>query len=184
MANPAGKNVDVGYKRPPVHSRFRKGKSGNPSGRPKSQNIGNGLAALINRPVTVTLEGAAHKVPLTEALAMSLAQRALTGNTAAAREFMKIVERVTAEQKIADEKPARAEKIVISWVDPLDCNTSLQKLGVVERIDDKWRIPTWVVEAALARNRPVEINESDRQLLANSMVDREALPALLQPVDS
>src|SRR5947209_1177345 len=31
------KNDDVGYGRPPQHTRFKKGQSGNPSGRPRSE---------------------------------------------------------------------------------------------------------------------------------------------------
>ena len=31
----AGAAYDVGYGKPPVHTRFRKGQSGNPSGRPR-----------------------------------------------------------------------------------------------------------------------------------------------------
>ena len=33
-ATPAGEHT-VGYRKPPMHSRFKKGKSGNPNGRPK-----------------------------------------------------------------------------------------------------------------------------------------------------
>ena len=169
----------IGYKRPPAHSRFVKGKSGNPNGRPKGTHVGSTLANLINQTITVTLEGIPRKMPLTEALAMSLAHRALAGNTAAAREFMKIVEKVAAEQRNAEEKPDRIEKMVISWVDPKECNTSLEKLGVIKRVEETWRIQTWAVEAALNRNR-IALNDGDRILLGNSMVDRDALEAILQ----
>jgi hypothetical protein len=169
----------IGYKRPPAHSRFVKGKSGNPKGRPKATRVGSSLANLVNQTITVTLEGIPRKMPLTEALAMSLAHRALAGNTAAAREFMRIVEKVAAEQKLAEEKPDRIEKMVISWVDPKECNTSLEKLGAIKQVEENWRIQTWVVEEALKRSR-IALNEGDMALLGNSMVDRDALQALLQ----
>jgi hypothetical protein len=172
-------NGGIGYKRPPAHSRFIKGKSGNPRGRPKGTHVGGTLASLVNQMITVTLEGIPRKMPLTEALAMSLAHRALAGNTAAAREFMKIVDKVAIAQKIAEEKPARLEKIVVSWVSPEECNTSLEKLGAIKQVEERWRIQTWVVEAALKRNR-ITLNEGDRTLLGNSMIDREALQAILQ----
>jgi hypothetical protein len=180
MANFNGAIRGIGYKRPPVHSRFVKGKSGNPKGRPKGTHVGSALANLVNQTITVTLEGTPRKMPLTEALAMSLAHRALAGNTAAAREFMKIVEKVAAEQKIAEEKPNRVEKIVVSWVSPKECNTSLEKLGAIKQVEESWRIQTWVVEAAFARNSRLELNQSDRQLLENSMIDRSALPSILK----
>ena len=169
----------VGYKRPPAHSKFVKGKSGNPKGRPKGTHVGSTLANLVNQTITVTVEGIPRKMPLTEALAMSLAHRALAGNTAAAREFMKIVEKVSSEQKNAEEKPDRIEKIEISWVSPKECNNSLEKLGAIKQVEESWRIQTWVVEAALKRSR-IALNESDKTLLGNSMVDRDALQSLLQ----
>ena len=110
---------------------------------------------------------------------MSLAHRPLAGNTAATREFMKIVEKVAAEQKIAEEKSDRVEKMVISWISPKECNASLEKLGAIKQVEESWRIQTWVVEAALKRNR-IALNEGDRALLGNSMVDRDALQAIWQ----
>src|SRR6516164_6405047 len=101
MAKLNGRSGAVGYKRPPTHSQFAKGKSGNPKGRPKGSRAGNTLADVVNRTVAMTLDGTPCKVPLTEALAMSLAQKGLAGNIAAAREFMKIAEKVEAQQKAA-----------------------------------------------------------------------------------
>ena len=171
----------IGYKRPPVHSRFVKGKSGNPQGRPKGTQVGSTLANLVNQTITVTLEGIPRKMPLTEALAMSLAHRALAGNTAAAREFMKIVDKVAEEQRIAEEKETRVKKIVVSWAEPKECNPALEKLGVIKRVEESWRIQTWVVEAAVARNSQLQFKEDDVQLLSNSMVDREAMQSILAP---
>ncbi len=180
MGNPNGRG-SIGYKRPPAHSRFAKGKSGNPKGRPKGKGVGNALANLINQHVTVTVDGAPRKMLLTEALVTSLAQRALAGNMVAAREFMKIAEKVSVEQKAIEEKSERIDGFRHVIVDPKECNVPLEKLGVIEEVADCWRIRTWVVEAAMARNRQLVLNGDDRQLLANSMVDAVALqPILLQ----
>ena len=46
----------IGYKKPPVHSRFRPGQSGNPKGRPKGAK---GFAAELEREL-------ASKIPITE----------------------------------------------------------------------------------------------------------------------
>ncbi len=178
MGSLNGENGAVGYKRPPSHSRFVKGKSGNPKGRPKSTGGRNTLADAINRPVKVTLDGIPRKMPLPEATVMALAQKALSGNTAAAREFMKIVEKVNAEQKAHEETPIIAG-ISLLKADPKECNVALRALGAIELVGDSWRIQTWVIEAALAHNQKLVLKEGDRTLLANSMVDPEALPQLL-----
>jgi hypothetical protein len=48
----------VGYKRPPLHTRFQKGQSGNPRGRPKgSKNFSTLLSEALNEPVVITEDG-------------------------------------------------------------------------------------------------------------------------------
>jgi uncharacterized protein (UPF0216 family) len=53
----------VGYKKPPLHTRFRKGRSGNPRGRPRgSKNFSTLLADALNEPVVVTEDGRRRKI--------------------------------------------------------------------------------------------------------------------------
>ena len=48
----------VGYKKPPLHTRFKKGQSGNPRGRPRgSKNFSTLLTEALNEPVVVTGDG-------------------------------------------------------------------------------------------------------------------------------
>ena len=48
----------VGYKRPPLNRRFKKGQSGNSRGRPKTRGRETlDLKAILNEPVTVTKDG-------------------------------------------------------------------------------------------------------------------------------
>ena len=53
----------VGYKKPPLHTRFRKGQSGNPRGRPRgSKNFSTLLADALNEPVVVTEDGRRRRI--------------------------------------------------------------------------------------------------------------------------
>lgn len=73
-----GKNA-VGYCSPPEHSRFKKGRSGNPKGRPKKTDDANMvLQRVLKRKVRP--KGAERPMPLSEALIWKLKEVALSGD--------------------------------------------------------------------------------------------------------
>jgi Family of unknown function (DUF5681) len=71
----------VGYGNPPKHTRFEKGKSGNPEGRPKgSRNFATVLQDELKRRVPVTEDGKRKKITKREATAKQLANKAASGD--------------------------------------------------------------------------------------------------------
>lgn len=64
----------VGYKNPPLHSRFQKGRSGNPSGRRKAtrETGQNDLDAVMSQQVNIVVDGKRVKVPARQALYQKL----------------------------------------------------------------------------------------------------------------
>ena len=56
-------DYEVGYRRPPVHTRFRKGQSGNPGGRrPRERSIGEAFSKALRGKVVVSENGERKKV--------------------------------------------------------------------------------------------------------------------------
>lgn len=79
--DPPKDDYEVGYGKPPKHTRFKKGQSGNPKGKEKgSRSLKKDLDAALNAKHTITLGGKKHK-DSTQALAMlTLSLRAASGD--------------------------------------------------------------------------------------------------------
>src|SRR5215470_1683929 len=92
------------YRKPPEHTRFKKGRSGNPRGRP-AKNLPALLAAALNEKVTVTENGKRRQVTKREAVIAQLVNKSASAELRAAKmliEMMREIERKT--------DPAPAEK--------------------------------------------------------------------------
>lgn len=154
----------VGYKRPPRHTRFRKGQSGNPRGRRKGSGVRSAAEKVLERKVMATVDGQRQKVPITEALVLQLAQKALAGDHRASREILRIADQVEAARPKPEEDQTM---VIIRWaIDPEDCNPALQKLGAIVEVDGRYKIAPWVVEAGMARMPRLE--PSDDIMIRNS----------------
>jgi hypothetical protein len=79
-AAPSG-DYEVGYKKPPKHSRYQKGRSGNPKGRrPGCKNLWTLIDAELEDPIVVKENGRTQTITKRAALAKQLVNRALSGN--------------------------------------------------------------------------------------------------------
>jgi hypothetical protein len=84
MTDGSSRDGKVGYKRPPVDTRFQKGQSGNPRGRQKGvRNFAVDVKRSLEIPVTLKDQGRAKRVSTQEALILRLREKALKGDTRA-----------------------------------------------------------------------------------------------------
>lgn len=72
---------DVGYKKPPKHTRFKTGQSGNPKGRPRgAKNFDTALSKELSSQVEIHEHGRRRKISKREAIAKQLVTKAAAGD--------------------------------------------------------------------------------------------------------
>jgi hypothetical protein len=88
-----GDPYDVGYARPPQHTRFKRGLSGNPFGRPpKKPDFYTELTRVLHDTVTIIVEGEPQQVTVQQALLFRLRDQALRGEVWAGKLLQKVVD--------------------------------------------------------------------------------------------
>ena len=81
MPSDQQRDYEVGYGKPPRHTRFTKGQSGNPRGRPPgAKNLKTLLSEALNEPVIVTENGGRRKVTKRQAIVTQLVNRSATAD--------------------------------------------------------------------------------------------------------
>ena len=81
----------VGYKKPPRHSRFQPGQSGNPRGRQKGvRNLATDVKRTLEVPVRLNDQGKARRVSSQEAALLRLMEKALMGDLRALAQFLEL----------------------------------------------------------------------------------------------
>jgi len=104
-------DCSVGYGKPPVHSQFKAGESGNPKGRPKgAENRTTILSKMLNERVVVTDKGKRKSWTMEEAIYKQQVNKAASGDHRAAQlvlgEIREIEARISATptgREIVDE---------------------------------------------------------------------------------
>jgi hypothetical protein len=95
----------VGYKKPPLHTRFKKGQSGNPSGRRRgARNLPTALLEAIDRRVEVEEDGRRRKRSKRDLGADRLADKFARGDPYAIRLLLGLV--LDLQRRLPPEPPA------------------------------------------------------------------------------
>ena len=159
------KQEKVGFGKPPTSSRFKKGKSGNPRGRPKNRYREIPYDAVLGQMVTIREEGREQRVTAAEAFLLQLTQKGLAGDSAAARASLEAIETARAAR---GGNTDQIEVIVLKSVGN-GASSILDDLGVtvLKYPSDENRVRRelnpWIVEAALKRFGNTHLTEIEQR---------------------
>ena len=95
----------VGYGKPPESGKFKKGVSGNPSGRPKkTPEIGSAVMRELESPLRITVNGKEIVIKKREGVAKQLVNKSLSGHLASTRMVLVLqqqgLERAAEQQRL------------------------------------------------------------------------------------
>ncbi len=115
---------EVGYGKPPKDTRFKKGRSGNPRGRPKSsKNVETMLRETLLRPITISENGKRKTITALEAFFRRTLKSSLEGDSRASDKLLKLLpilqaalEREAAEAEVVAAEAARDDRPVLAML--------------------------------------------------------------------
>jgi uncharacterized protein DUF5681 len=104
-----GRSYDVGYGKPPHHTRFQKGQSGNPGGRPRGSGTERVTQLALDeayREVAIDEDGEARMMPAIQAVIRAQLAFAAKGNGPAQRAVLKMVQEIETERAAVEAEEA------------------------------------------------------------------------------
>jgi hypothetical protein len=118
---------DVGYGKPPKHTRFRKGLSGNPRGRPKgTRNFGTVFNSALQEKVGINENGKRRTITKLAAACKQLVNKAASGDLQAMRQLTPLLALAEVENIAARDKADLSEsdkKIMAGLLDRIQKST-------------------------------------------------------------
>ncbi|MGN3973663.1 DUF5681 domain-containing protein [Tsuneonella sp. SYSU-LHT278] len=150
-------------------TRFVKGRSGNPAGRPKKRRPHvSAFDIVFDKTLTVTQGGKERELTIEEALELQTYQAALKGSKMAIRKVLKMIEKREVALAKMSPAPVRSMRVVHEYSSD-NLRDALLILGIAEH-DPKWsektdqslRIATWATQAGLSR--PGRRKYTDREV--------------------
>jgi len=141
----------VGRGKPPLHTRFKKGQSGNPRG-PRPKNLPALLVAALDEPVVVTTEGESRRITKREAVVAQLVDKSAGADWRATKMMLDILQDIekragaapppevspltAADAEVVENLLARLRRIELSKIHHRDSETTEESQDPINCFSD------------------------------------------------
>jgi hypothetical protein len=161
MKTKGKQDQNVGFGQPPRSTRFKKGRSGNPQGRPprtaRDGDILELLRSALNENVTVAENGERKKITKAEAMVKQLVNKGASGDARAIQMLLTALRSIEARLDSAESE--RAEEVQVQM-------TMLERLTIEEQRELRRLV-------AKAQGEPVESDAASKEAAAPSAAAEE-----------
>lgn len=136
-------------------TRFQRGQSGNPKGRPRKQRRPNVSAfeIILDKTLVITQNGKQREASVEEALQQQTLKDALAGKRMAIRKVLKMIDK--REEALQKKSPPPRHKIEMKQHHDADnANEAMRILDIAKpqpSFPSRWKVNVWAAQAALSR---------------------------------
>lgn len=140
-------------------TRFEKGRSGNPAGRPKKRRPHvSAFDIVFDKTLTVAEGGRTRELTIEEALELQTYQAALKGSRMAIRKVLKMIEKREVALAMRAPPPSAPATFQVEH-DSSNANEAMRILGIGDYLDEpdrtgehrRFHLKVWATQAALSR---------------------------------
>jgi len=166
-------------RKPPEKHQFKRGQSGNPSGRPKRQRTFSAATAdLLDQTVVVRMGDKKEQIPKADAIVHALIAKAMTGDPRAARTLRDMLPPPNPEAEKTQQANEKARKEFFEFIQNLlEPLKPFYASGICARDDEfSATVPKWIVDGCRER-----LSEDRSSIDHGEMVPVSCLPLSGRP---
>lgn len=166
-----GEGEGLGYGKPPASTRFQKGTSGNPRGRPRGHRREIPYDHVLGQMVTIREEGRERRVTAAEAFLLQLTKKGLEGCGASARASLASIEHARATRN----EQVQQIQVIRFIIRSFGLCGVVEDLGMALRLNAsskenvRLELKPWIVQAALDRMAPNQLSINQQRVVLASI---------------